>query len=103
MNVSIDLGRNRSSAGFRAWVRLHLVEPLGFSLEDRYLKRAGLDYWPLVDLVVHPDLEQTPFPSPADEAGLEEGPEKLGKDGHDLDAHASTNPSGRPRAKPGWW
>ncbi len=37
-------------------VRLHLVEPLGFSLEDRYLKRAGLDYWPLVDLVVHADL-----------------------------------------------
>ncbi len=33
--------------------RLHLVEPLGFSLEDRYLKRAGLDYWPLVDLTVH--------------------------------------------------
>ena len=27
-------------------LRLHLVEPLGFSLEDRYLKRAGLDYWP---------------------------------------------------------
>jgi len=37
-------------------VRLHLVEPLGFSLEDRYLKRAGLDYWPMVDLVVHKDL-----------------------------------------------
>lgn len=37
--------------------RLHLVEPLGFSLEDRYLKRAGLDYWPLVDLVVHADFE----------------------------------------------
>jgi len=37
-------------------VRLHLVEPLGFSLADRHLKRAGLDYWPLVDLVVHPDL-----------------------------------------------
>jgi len=35
--------------------RLHLVEPLGFSLEDRYLKRAGLDYWPMVDLVVHRD------------------------------------------------
>ena len=31
-------------------IRLHLVGPLGFSLEDRYLKRAGLDYWPLVDL-----------------------------------------------------
>ena len=32
---------------------LHLVEPLGFKLEDRYLKRAGLDYWPMVDLHVH--------------------------------------------------
>jgi len=38
-------------------VRLHLVEPLGFSLEDRYLKRAGLDYWPMVDVVVHADWE----------------------------------------------
>jgi len=38
-------------------LELHLVEPLGFSLEDRYLKRAGLDYWPLVDLVVHPSLD----------------------------------------------
>jgi len=37
--------------------RLHLVEPLGFSLDDRYLKRAGLDYWPLVELVVHPNVE----------------------------------------------
>ncbi len=39
-------------------LRLHLVEPLGFSLEDRYLKRAGLDYWPLVDLAVHGDWSQ---------------------------------------------
>lgn len=31
---------------------LWLVEPLGFSLEDRYLKRAGLDYWPWIDLTV---------------------------------------------------
>ncbi len=31
-------------------ILLHLVGPLGFSLEDRYLKRAGLDYWPLVEL-----------------------------------------------------
>ncbi len=38
-------------------LRLHLVEPLGFSLEDRYLKRAGLDYWPMVDLVVHRSFE----------------------------------------------
>ncbi|MFT5198338.1 MAG: tRNA (cytidine/uridine-2'-O-)-methyltransferase [Planctomycetota bacterium] len=37
-------------------VRLHLVEPLGFSLDDRHMKRAGLDYWPMVDLHLHPDL-----------------------------------------------
>lgn len=37
--------------------RLHLVEPLGFSIDDRQLKRAGLDYWHLVDLVVHPSLD----------------------------------------------
>ena len=33
---------------------LHLIEPLGFSLSDDQLKRAGLDYWPNVDLWVHP-------------------------------------------------
>ncbi len=32
---------------------LHLVEPLGFQINDRQLKRAGLDYWPLVSLVRH--------------------------------------------------
>ena len=31
---------------------LHLVKPLGYSLEDKYLKRAGLDYWPLVKVHV---------------------------------------------------
>lgn len=36
-------------------LRLHLVRPLGFSLDDRYLKRAGLDYWPHVDVRVHDD------------------------------------------------
>lgn len=33
--------------------RLHLVRPLGFSTDDRYLKRAGLDYWHLLDLQYH--------------------------------------------------
>lgn len=37
-------------------VRLNLIEPLGFSLEDRYLKRAGLDYWPHVKLTVWPNF-----------------------------------------------
>lgn len=35
---------------------LHLIEPLGFSLEDKYLKRAGLDYWPHVKLKVWQDF-----------------------------------------------
>ncbi len=34
-------------------LELHLVKPLGFSLEDKYLKRAGLDYWPSIRLTVH--------------------------------------------------
>jgi len=36
---------------------LHLVKPLGFSIEDRQLKRAGLDYWHLLDVHVHENLE----------------------------------------------
>ncbi|MGL4722310.1 MAG: tRNA (cytidine(34)-2'-O)-methyltransferase [Desulfovibrionaceae bacterium] len=40
----------RLCAGFS--VPLHLIKPLGFSLEDKYLKRAGLDYWEFVSLFV---------------------------------------------------
>ena len=36
---------------------LHLIEPLGFSIDDRELKRAGLDYWEHVSVVVHPSLD----------------------------------------------
>ena len=36
---------------------LHLVGPLGFEISDRYLKRAGLDYWDYVDLHYHASLE----------------------------------------------
>lgn len=35
--------------------RLHLVEPLGFSMDDRQLKRAGLDYHELAQVAVHPN------------------------------------------------
>ena len=38
--------------------KLHLVKPLGFSIDDKTLKRAGLDYWPFVDLEVHENLEE---------------------------------------------
>ncbi len=37
---------------------LHLVKPLGFSIEDRYLKRAGLDYWDYVDIKVWDSFEE---------------------------------------------
>jgi len=37
--------------------RLHLVKPLGFSLDSRHLKRAGLDYWPEVDLHIWDSFE----------------------------------------------
>lgn len=37
---------------------LHLVAPLGFEISDRYLKRAGLDYWPHVKLSYHLNLDQ---------------------------------------------
>lgn len=35
---------------------LHLVAPLGFEISDRYLKRAGLDYWPYVNLSCHESI-----------------------------------------------
>jgi len=37
---------------------LHLVKPLGFSIDDKSLKRAGLDYWPYVKLEVHESLDE---------------------------------------------
>lgn len=36
---------------------LHLVHPLGFEISDKHLRRAGLDYWPHVQVQEHPDLE----------------------------------------------
>lgn len=37
--------------------RLHLIEPLGFDVSDRAVRRAGLDYWDSVDIMVYPDFE----------------------------------------------
>lgn len=36
---------------------LHLIEPLGFSLADKHVRRAGLDYWPRVRVTVWPDWD----------------------------------------------
>ncbi len=46
-----NLGRTALAVG----ARLHLVEPLGFSLDDKQVRRAGLDYWPRVRRHLWPD------------------------------------------------
>ncbi len=38
--------------------RLHLIKPLGFELDDKRMKRAGLDYWHLLDITVYENLEE---------------------------------------------
>ena len=38
--------------------RLHLIRPFKFDFSDRFLKRAGIDYWKHVDLVIHDSLEE---------------------------------------------
>lgn len=37
--------------------RLHLIKPFGFDLSDKYLKRAGLDYWKYLDLTIYENLD----------------------------------------------
>jgi len=46
----------RSCAG--TGVKLHLIRPLGFSTDDKMLKRAGLDYWEHVDIHYHDSLQE---------------------------------------------
>lgn len=48
-----NIGRTCLGTG----TRLHLIEPLGFSLEHAHVKRAGLDYWPRVNLSRWQDFE----------------------------------------------
>lgn len=48
-----NVGRTCLGAG----AALHLIEPLGFSLDAKEVRRAGLDYWPKVDLRVHKDWD----------------------------------------------
>ncbi|WP_320667697.1 tRNA (cytidine(34)-2'-O)-methyltransferase [Prochlorococcus sp. MIT 1307] len=45
----------RTCAAFN--LPLHLIKPLGFSIEDKFLKRAGLDYWPYMNITVHQNFE----------------------------------------------
>jgi len=38
--------------------RLHLIEPLGYSLDDKYIKRSGMDYWKFLDITIYKDWEE---------------------------------------------
>ena len=57
-----NIGRTCVATG----TRLHLIEPLGFKLNEKQLKRAGLDYWDKLDVTVYSDfnefLEKNPGP-----------------------------------------
>jgi len=56
--VAPEIHWNTGNAGrtcLAVGAQLHLVRPLGFSLDDRQVRRAGLDYWPRVQPVVWPD------------------------------------------------
>jgi tRNA (cytidine/uridine-2'-O-)-methyltransferase len=58
--VHPEIHWNTGNAGrtcLAAGATLHLVEPLGFSLDDKQVKRAGLDYWEHVDLRVWPNWD----------------------------------------------
>jgi tRNA (cytidine/uridine-2'-O-)-methyltransferase len=58
--VEPEIHWNTGNAGrtcLAAGARLHLVEPLGFSLDEREVRRAGLDYWPRVEPRVWPSWE----------------------------------------------
>ena len=58
--VAPEIPQNTGTIGWLAvesGCSLHLVEPLGFSLEDKYLKRAGLDYWPRLSPAIWHDWD----------------------------------------------
>ena len=48
-----NIGRTCVATG----TRLHLIEPLGFSLSEKALKRAGMDYWPHLDVTTYLDFD----------------------------------------------
>lgn len=48
-----NIARTCSAIG----AKLHLVKPLGFSIDDKHLKRAGLDYWDELEMEIHESLE----------------------------------------------
>lgn len=52
-NNTGNIGRTAMATG----CRLHVIHPIGFSMDEKAFRRAGLDYWPHVDCVQHPSWE----------------------------------------------
>ncbi|MGB0992965.1 MAG: tRNA (cytidine(34)-2'-O)-methyltransferase [Akkermansiaceae bacterium] len=70
--VSPEIPHNTGAAGrlcLATGARLHLVKPLGFSIDDRQVRRVGLDYWKDVDLKVWENWQEF-RDSVADDAGV---------------------------------
>jgi tRNA (cytidine/uridine-2'-O-)-methyltransferase len=66
--VAPEIPQNTGSIGrlcLATGSTLHLVDPLGFTLDDRHLRRAGLDYWRHVRVVRHPSWEAFQAARPA--------------------------------------
>ena len=55
-----NIGRTCVAAG----ASLHLIKPLGFSLEEKEIKRAGLDYWKDLDVTIYENYEDFLFKNP---------------------------------------
>lgn len=67
--VAPEIPHNAGAAGRLALATgsvLHLVKPLGFSLEDKYVRRTGLDYWKDVDVRVWESLEELQAAAPTE-------------------------------------
>ena len=59
--VAPEIPQNTGTIGrlaVAADATLHLIEPLGFSLDDKYVKRAGMDYWQHLDLRIYRNWEE---------------------------------------------
>ncbi|HLY39363.1 MAG TPA: tRNA (cytidine(34)-2'-O)-methyltransferase [Candidatus Binatia bacterium] len=66
--VAPEIPQNTGSIGrlcVATGSRLHLIDPLGFTIDDRHLRRAGLDYWRHVDVVRYPSWEAFEAARPA--------------------------------------
>ncbi len=66
-----NIGRTCAATG----TRLHLIEPLGFHLSDKWVKRAGLDYWDKVDVRVYVDFEDFLQKNPEIDSGWQGEPQ----------------------------